>query len=188
MSTTELAEQSPSAVDGRRRFWVRTAVVVGGVLFASFWVWALFFASKEAVNRIGDRAWAERAEQICADADARRVALADFREMDDATPAMVREKADIVDRATDVLEGMLDELVAVTPSDEKGRQLVPLWEAEYRMYLGDRRAFTDELRRSGVNLPFYESTEQGIPISVRLETFAGDNDMASCAPPRDLTR
>ena len=25
--------------------------------FAAFWIWALFFASKEAVNRIGDRAW-----------------------------------------------------------------------------------------------------------------------------------
>ena len=33
--------------------------------FAAFWTWALFFASKEAVNRIDDRGWAERAEAIC---------------------------------------------------------------------------------------------------------------------------
>ena len=30
--------------------------------FVAFWVWALFFASKEAVNKIDDRAWAARAE------------------------------------------------------------------------------------------------------------------------------
>ena len=35
--------------------WLFALICVG---FAVFWVWALFFASKEAVNKIGDRAWA----------------------------------------------------------------------------------------------------------------------------------
>jgi hypothetical protein len=162
-------------------------VVIGVVIagFAGFWIWALFFASKEAVNRFGDREWAARAEAICLDADEDRQALADYREVDASDPAMLAERGDLLDRVTDVIEGMLDEVVAVAPADEKGRAIVPLWEADYRTYLEDRRRFADELR-AGHNDPFRETAVDGIPISEKLETFAGDNDMPACAPPHDL--
>ena len=64
---------------------------------------------------------------------------------------------------------------------------MPQWEDDYRTYLEDRYRYARQLRESGENLPFYE-TGVGIPITERIETFAGDNDMPSCAPPRDLTR
>jgi hypothetical protein len=108
--------------------------------------------------------------------------------MDEPTPALVRERADIVDRATDIIERMLDDLVAQQPTDDKGRDLVPQWEADYRSYIEDRRTFTETLRDTGENVAFYETEAAGIPISEKLETFAGDNDMPTCAPPRDLTR
>jgi hypothetical protein len=108
--------------------------------------------------------------------------------MEEATPEMVRERADIVDAATDIIEQMLDDVVAQPPSDAKGLGLIPLWEADYRTYLGDRRAFSESLRETGDNTPFYETETGGIPISEKLETFAADNHMPSCAPPRDLTR
>lgn len=165
----------------------RLALWFGLLAFAAFWTWALFFASKEPRNRIDDRAWAARAQDICETAERERLALADFREMDDASPDLVRERADIVDRATDVVEAMLDDVVAVQPADDKGRDLVPQWEADYRSYLADRRAFADTLRATGENTPFYESTAGGIPVSEKLETFAADNRMAACAPPHDLT-
>jgi hypothetical protein len=161
---------------------VLTVVVVG---FAAFWIWALFFASKESVNKFEDRAWAQRAEEICARADAERVALSDLREVDADDLTMLAERGDLVDRATDVVEQMLDEVVAVPPTDAKGRALVPLWEADYRTYLEDRRRFADRLR-AGTNDPFTEAAVEGIPISDKLETFAGDNEMPSCAPPHDL--
>ncbi len=72
--------------------------------------------------------------------------------------------------------------------DAKGRDIVPLWERDYRTYLADRRAFTADLRATRENVAFYETAVDGIPISEKLETFAADNHMASCAPPRDLTR
>lgn len=169
------------------RTGARIVIVLLLVSFAAFWTWALFFASKEAVNRIDDRAWAERAEQICASANEARLELADFRVIPDDDPDMIRQRADIVVASTDILAGMLDDVVAQQPTDEKGRAIVPLWESEYRTYLDDRYRFADQLRESGENLPFYE-TAVGIPISERLETFAGDNDMPACAPPRDLTR
>lgn len=165
--------------------------VVGATAFVTFWAWALFFASKEAVNRIDDRGWAERAEAVCAEADTRRLELADYRSIvgDDVDVAdLIAERADIVDRATDILEMMLRDVVAVDPTDAKGQAIVPQWEAEYRTYLESRRMYADDLRTSRENLPFYEPGVEGIPVSERLETFAGDNDMPSCAPPRDLTR
>jgi hypothetical protein len=158
-------------------------VVIAG--FAAFWVWALFFASKEAVNRFDDREWAERAQSICVEADAEREALADFRVVDASDPAMLAERGDLIDRVTDVVERMLDDVVAVEPADDKGRAIVPLWEADYRTYLDDRRQFADGLR-AGRNDPFRETAVDGIPISERLEVFAGDNDMPACAPPHDL--
>lgn len=153
--------------------------------FAAFWVWALFFASKEAVNKIDDRTWAARAEAICAAADVEREALADFRRIDDDDPAMVAERAGLVDAATDVVEAMLDDVVAVAPTDAKGQAIVPRWEQDYRTYLMDRRRYADELR-AGRNIAFTETAVDGIPVSDKLATFAGDNEMPSCAPPIDL--
>lgn len=172
------------------RWTARLLFLTGFAAFATFWTWALFFASKEAINKIDDRAWAERAEQICTDANAARGQLADFRtiEADDDMTGLIRERADIVDRATDIIEGMIDDVVAVVPADEKGQAIVPKWETEYRSYIAARRTYADDLRASGQNLAFYEPGIQGVPVSERLETFAGDNEMPACAPPRDLTR
>jgi hypothetical protein len=170
----------------RGRVLSRLAVGLALVVFVVFWTWALFFASKEAVNKIGDRAWAERARTICDTANEAREELADFRRVDPDDDEMLRERADIVDRATDIVEQMVDDVVAVEPTDEKGRAIVPDWEADYRIYLQNRRDFADELR-AGENVPFREAETGGIPISERISTFAGDNEMASCSPPRDVS-
>ncbi len=170
-----------------RTLGVRVGIGAVIVLFVVFWTWALFFASKEAVNRIEDRAWAERAEVICQDANEQRLELADFRLITEGGPELIRERAQIVERSTDIIVQMLDDVVAVTPTDRKGREIVPLWEDDYRTYIQDRYRYAEQLRASGENLAFYE-TADGIPISERIETFAGDNDMPACAPPRDLTR
>lgn len=168
------------------RVLIRLLLAVVAVGFAAFWIWALLFASREAVNGVGDREWAVRAEAICLSATQDRLALADFRVIDRNDPAMIIERADIIAESNRILEDMLDEVVAVEPSDDKGRGIVPLWEDEYRTYIDDRQTYVEQLRESGENLPFYE-TEVGIPISERIETFAVDNEMNSCAPPRDLS-
>jgi hypothetical protein len=164
----------------------RSAIGMALLVLVAFWTYARFFASKESVNKIGDRGWAARAETICQAANERRAELADFRRVDPDDPAMLAERADIVDRATDIVEQMVDDVVAVAPTDEKGRAIVPDWEADYRTYLQNRRDFAEQLR-GGENVPFREAAYQGVPISERIETFASDNDMESCAPPRDLS-
>lgn len=163
----------------------RILVAAAAVVFVVFWVWALFFASKESINRIGDRAWAERGQEICAAANLERDALADYRRIDPDDPVMVRERADLVERSTDVVEQMVDDLVAVAPADAKGAEIVPLWEADYRTFVANRRDFADAVRR-GSNEPFRQAETDGVPISERISRFAVDNDMPACAAPRDL--
>lgn len=186
---TAVVEDSGTGSDQQpTRPWLRVLLVLVVTGFAVFWIWALFFASKEAVNRIDDTAWAARAEAICVEANEARVELTDLTRIDQPTPELIERRADIVDESTDILDAMLDDVVATTPTDEKGQAIVPMWEAEYRTYLDDRRTYADQLRASGDNLAFYETDADGIPISERIATFAGDNDMASCSPPIDLSR
>lgn len=161
----------------RRNPLVRVVVVVliGGL--AAFWIWALFFASKAAVNKVGDPAWAARAEQICAEVDPQLRALEA-----QASPDLTA-RADLVVQSTDLLSNMLDDVVTVMPTDDKGLAIVPDWEADYRILLENRYSYA-EMLRSGVDGPFTETAVNGIPITERIETFAGDNEMPSCAPPR----
>ena len=184
MTATAAPPTPPAEAPFRPSPW--RYVVLGIVLvFAAFWIWALFFASKESINGIGEDDWSDRAQAICEAADAQRQDLADFREVDDSDAAMLAERGDIVDRATDILDGMLDDVVAVQPTGAKGAELVPRWEADYRTYLQDRRAFSDDLR-AGRDEPFAETVVDGIPISEKVTRFAADNRMAACAPPSDL--
>ena len=60
--SVEHGTPEPKAV---RRLAKRFLLIFVALAFVLFWTWALFFASKEGVNVIEDRAWAERAETIC---------------------------------------------------------------------------------------------------------------------------
>ncbi|MEO1056687.1 MAG: hypothetical protein AAFY28_07205, partial [Actinomycetota bacterium] len=100
--------------DEPRSFWSqvgRIVVIISLVGLAIFWVWALFFASKEAVNKVDDREWAARAESICAEV---RPQLA---ELDRQESADLNVRADLVVTSTDLLSQMLDDVIAVPPSD-----------------------------------------------------------------------
>ena len=92
-------------------------------------------------------------------------------------------RAALIVRSTDLLALMLDDVVAVEPEDPKGQAIVPDWEAEYRTLLEDRYRYAERVR-AGEIVPFTETAVNGIPITERIETFAGDNEMPSCSPPR----
>jgi len=147
------------------------------VLLLVFWVWALLFAPKEAINKVRDAAWAARAEAICVDYDV------PLRAIEVQRVASLSARADLVDESTDLLGRMLDDIVAVMPADEKGQAIVPDWEAEYRILLQDRYRYADQLR-AGRNVPFTETAVSGVPITERIEKFTLDNEMPTCAPPR----
>ncbi len=184
MSTDAPAAQGPPSYvpggqPGRwRRSPVRRVLLWGSiVLLIVFWVWALFFASKEAVNKVGDTAWAARAETICIEYDV------ELRAIEEQRVADLEGRADLVDESTDLLGRMLDDIVIVLPTDDKGAAIVPDWAAEYRILLQDRYRYADQLR-SGQNVAFAETAVSGVPITERIEKFTLDNEMPTCAPPR----
>jgi hypothetical protein len=155
----------------------RVLFPIGAILFISFWTWALFFASKTAVNKVDDETWGPRAEAICAPVKQQ------LRELELQASSDLDVRADLVMESTGLLEQMIDEVTAVMPSDEKGQSIVPDWEADYRTLIADRYAYAEQLR-AGDDGPFTETAVNNIPITERIETFAGDNDMPSCSPPR----
>jgi hypothetical protein len=155
----------------------RTLAVIGALAFVAFWFWALFLIDKTAVNKIDDRAWAGRAEEICAPVEL------DVRRLDLVRREDLGDRADLVEQSTDMLSAMIDDLEAVEPADEKGQAIVPDWIADWRTLLQDRYDYATQLR-NGENVPFTETPVDGIPITEKIETFAGDNEMPSCAPPR----
>ena len=78
---------------------------------------------------------------------------------------------------------MLDYLMVVPPTDPKGQAIVPDWIADYRTLLQNRYDYSERLF-AGENVQFSETAVRNVPITERIETFAGDNEMPSCAPPR----
>lgn len=154
----------------------RTLIVVGFLAFAAFWFWALFLIDKTAVNKFEDRAWAENAEEVCAPVEqaVRRLDLEATEDLDG--------RADLVVQSTDMFDAMLDELESDLPDDPKGAEIVPDWIADWRILLQNRYDYAEQLR-AGQDVPFTETPVEGVPITERLEAFASDNEMESCAPP-----
>lgn len=183
--TAPATSPAPSAGDPPTRRWALILAGAGLLALAAFWTWALLFASKESVNRVGDRAWAAAAQARCRVAVDERVALTDQTVVDRSDPAQIARRASLIDVATDGLESMLDDITSPLPNDDKGQAIVPMWAEDYRTYLQDRRDYTDELRAGDLG-PFRETAVGSIPISEKLTTFATDNEMPACAPPADL--
>ena len=162
-----------------------TAKVLAVAFIAFMWFYAFVLAPRESANNIKDSAWSARAEERCAAAFSQRVAMADLSRLDPSDIAAVKKKADIVDAATDTIEDTLTALAADSPGTAKGRELVPEWISDFRVYVKDRRDYAAVLR-TGKLVEFSESLVEGIPITERLGKFARENHMDSCQPPRDL--
>ncbi len=160
------------------------AVVMSAIL--AMWVYGFLFASKEAVNAVNDSDWERQSEAICASAQQERIKLIDLSLVKDAGPDALTKRADIVDKATAILATMVEQIAALSVANAKGAAIVPMWLADYRIYIADRYDYTD-LLRSGVNEPFAETIADGLPLSEKLATFAAENRLSSCKPPVDLS-
>lgn len=160
-------------------------VICGGIF--AMWVYAFGFAPRESVNKIGDEAWKARSQAACMEAENQRFSMIDLTEMKPDDPTALKKKAIIVDKATDSLEIAINKIAADTPSDAKGKAIVPEWISDYRIYIKDRRAFAADLR-TATRRPYFAETEvEGVPISERIGKFARENAMKACQPPVDLS-
>jgi len=165
---------------GLKRFGLGVIVA----LMVAMWFYAFFLSPRESINRVEDRTWSARAEEICLAARIQLSELADTRRIQSADDLLIR--AGLVEQATEILGAMVDEVFEAKPTDDKGLAISELWRADYVTYLDDRHAYV-ALLRQGKNDPFAETRVDGIPLSEKLGTFARANDMDSCAPPSDLS-
>jgi hypothetical protein len=168
------------------KYFLRLVTGITVAFILVMWVYALFFASKDSINKFSDRQWAAKAQQRCLLAIEERKQLADYRIVDSLGTDALGERADLVDKATDTIERFVLEFRKTLPTDPKGIALVTLWLNDYEIYIGDRRSFANDLR-SGVNKQFSETSIEGLPLSEKIATFAADNEMKFCKPPIDLS-
>ena len=193
-----LAINDPAAindpVDGRlpsgptrTRTWVKILLALGCAIIASMWVYYFFFASDRGVYQMQDTSWRVAAQEVCAAASLEREALADTSGGYIARPTheQMVQRADIVDQATDILEQMLTDLVAIPVNNENDVSRLQVFEENYRLVLSDRRRYTASLRRFEL-VPYSETKVAGGPVSnVVLDFTAGvkGNEVPECSPP-----
>jgi len=151
---------------------------------AVFWVYAFLFASKEGVNVLKDKAWTVRAEEICGDANLERDKLADLRRINSVEGDALAERADIIDKATAIIQNMLDDVTVVAPTGVGDANLMEIWRGLYQDWINGRIVYTAKLR-TGENAPFAESMIEG-PISDSINDFTTNNRMTSCGAAMDL--
>ena len=174
----------------RTSAWVKAVLVLCCAVVASMWIYYFFFATDEGVYQLQDKSWRVAAEQVCSAASAEREALTDTSDGYIANPTdeQMVQRADIVDKATDILERMLDDLVAIPVDNEDDATRVEFFAENYRIVLADRRRYTASLRRFEL-VPYSETVVGGGPVTnVVLDFTAGvkGNAVPECSPPGEL--
>lgn len=185
MSAVTTPESPP-----RGRLWVKALLIALCGLTAAMWIYYFVFASDQGVYQLQDEQWRLKAAPICQAAQEERAALADTGEgyIENPTVEQMRQRADIVLTATDILEQMLDDIVAIPVDNDRDRQLLEVFDEHYRMVLADRRRYAASLQ-AGTLVSYTETVVVGGPVSnVVLDFTAGvkGNDVPSCSPPGEL--
>jgi hypothetical protein len=181
----------PETAPPTQRRRVRPLTITLLVLCAGMtvlWVYAFFIADPQNPNRIEDEAWTERAKEVCTATRERLDALSDVRDLADVEPLeeALRQRAEIGEDATDLVEAMVDDLDRLpSPSGDGDSELVDLWLADWRAHIADRRAHIERWR-AGEDAPFRETAFNDRPLGIRMADFSNLNRMESCGPPGDF--
>lgn len=180
----------PTTPGPRRRPWVKLLLVVLCLLTAGMWVFYFFFASDRGIYQLDDATWRVHAKPICVAAYDERLQLVDKTGgyISHPTVEQMRQRADIVDHATDIVGKMLDDIVAVPVASDRDRVLLKVFADNYRIIINDRRRYAASLR-AGKLVTYNETLVAGGPVTnVVLDFTAGvkGNDVPDCSPPGEL--
>jgi hypothetical protein len=171
----------------KTRRWVKAILVLICALIAAMWVYAFGFATKTGVYFVTEKAWRTSAEQICVDATQQRLALVDTSQGYIAKPTheQMTQRAAIVDRATDILDHMINDLDALPLASTDDQERVAVFVKYYREIINDRRAYTARLRAFDL-APYRETLVDGSPVTNTVIDFTTGNDIQHCMPPGEL--
>jgi len=157
------------------------AAALGAMALFWAWIFALGGSSIQHNDEMDDTTFAAAAEPICAQAqgDISKIPTGASAESFD-------ERADQIDAASDRLVLMVEELSGVPrPPDDEEARIVGEWLIDYDRFIGDRRAYADQLR-GGDDGPITLSAREGRRITNYIVTFAEVNNMFACVPPGDV--
>ncbi len=176
-----MSTELPTSAPARRFHWYHGLLVIILSLIAVMWIYAFFIASSANLNKVADKGWAARNEQICASAKAKINALPPARTA--KTPV---ERAGVLDQANAYVADLIDSLKTnkISGSARDGH-LVELWLADWDLYLSNRRDYAAILHQN-LDKAFAVSLRNGTPITERLDGFADINNMVSCETPGDV--
>ena len=185
---TATATPNPQIRPGRT--WVKVLLAVLLAITAWMWVYYFFFATEQGVYQLEDENWRLQAKPICQAAQDERALLADTSEgyIENPTLEQMLQRADIVDQATDIVEQMLNDIVAIPVATENDQIRMQVFEDNYRIILEDRRRYTASLR-AGELVAYTETVVGGGPVSNVVTDFTAGvkgNDVPECSPPGEL--
>ena len=174
----------------RTRTWVKLLLIALCALMATMWIYYFFFASDEGVYQLQDESWRVAAQPICAAASAEREALIDTSGgyITNPTNEQMVQRADIVDRATDILEQMIADIAAIPVDNDDDVTRLEFFEENYRLVIADRRRYTASLREFDL-VPYTETVVGGGPVSNVVHDFTAGvkgNNGPECSPPGEL--
>jgi hypothetical protein len=179
----------PDQSDRPSRRWVRVLLVAIVAALGAMWVYVLFIGDPQSPNVLDDETWPARAEQVCASVAAELAALPPARSFAGFEPVgeALRQRADVAEQATVLLDGQLAALRALpAPTGEHDDELLAAWFADWDTYRQDRRDHIADWR-AGEDRPFAETeADTGGPIANRMDALAKENRMPSCVVPGDL--
>lgn len=165
----------------RRHRWALGAGVAVFIAMGVFWALIFTGAFKQTnPDRLDDRRWVERTDRRCRPV---RRAIDRLPNAGDATSAA--QRAATVDRASKLVDGMLEAISHDPPAGASDRRIVRLWLADYRTYLADRRSYTRRLRHDPNAQPLF-TERHGQSVQDAVTNFADLNDMGYCEAPPDL--
>lgn len=167
---------------------VRVLLTVVVLALVSMWVYVLYLAfgpgRQPPIDRLDDPAFAEAAEQRCAEA----LEVVDALPVANATPDPAT-RADVIDEANAAFAAMLDDLDATTRLAPAGdqRDRADAWLADWRTYLGDRQQYAAALRDDPEARLLVSAKEgEGRQVTGWIDEFAKANRMPSCVTPSDV--
>jgi len=190
MTATLSPEAAPTPTRKKANLAIKIVLAVLCLATAAMWVYYFFGASDQGVYQLKDSTWRVRADVICTAAQKERRGLVNTTGGYIANPTkeQMAQRADIVDKATDILDRMLSDIVTLPVASDRDRLLLSSFDEKYKMIIADRRRYAASLR-AGKLVPYTETLLGGGPITNVVEDFTAGvkgNDIPSCSPPNEL--
>lgn len=173
-------EEQEAGSGGRKVTLGRVLAVAVCVAIALMWAYVFAFSGNyHPAGWLEDRTFPEAAEKACKPFAER---LADLPPASSAGTSA--ERADLVDRGSEILSEMQTALRALIPEGKDGKHIAE-WVEDWTTHIEDRNRFSEKVR-SDPDAEFIETAKQGSQLSSALNRFAKVNEMPSCVTAKDV--